>query len=307
MKKRTITGLIMAAILIPLLTIPVLLETFQVVVIIGVIIAVFEMAKLFNNEKERGFSFTFILLLVTLLVYFITAGFRLGTDEFDLSFSVGNNFTPIIMLVFLGVFIASIFIKNFKVNDIGKVFITAFFVGIGSASIVILRVMGVRFIVYLLLIASVTDIFAYIFGIKFGKHKMAPTISPKKSWEGAIAGAIIATIVAGSFGLFYGELFKGELFNINNHNTILAGISNLGSLSKVEQGFIIYPLAFFGSIVGQLGDLFASKLKRNYEVKDFGNIFPGHGGVLDRFDSAFFVAMFLVAIFILLSKILVWK
>lgn len=307
MKKRTITGLIMAAILIPLLTIPVLLETFQVVVIIGVIIAVFEMAKLFNSKKEKGFSFTFILLLVTLLVYFITAGFRLGTDEFDLSFSVGNNFTPIIMLVFLGVFIASIFIKNFKVNDIGKVFITAFFVGIGSASIVILRVMGVRFIVYLLLIASVTDIFAYIFGIKFGKHKMAPTISPKKSWEGAIAGAIIATIVAGSFGLFYGELFKGELFNINNHNTILAGISNLGSLSKVEQGFIIYPLAFFGSIVGQLGDLFASKLKRNYEVKDFGNIFPGHGGVLDRFDSAFFVAMFLVAIFILLSKILVWK
>lgn len=307
MKKRTITGLIMAAILIPLLTIPVLLETFQVVVIIGVIIAVFEMAKLFNSEKEKGFSFTFILLLVTLLVYFITAGFRLGTDEFDLSFSVGNNFTPIIMLVFLGVFIASIFIKNFKVNDIGKVFITAFFVGIGSASIVILRVMGVRFIVYLLLIASVTDIFAYIFGIKFGKHKMAPTISPKKSWEGAIAGAIIATIVAGSFGLFYGELFKGELFNINNHNTILAGISNLGSLSKVEQGFIIYPLAFFGSIVGQLGDLFASKLKRNYEAKDFGNIFPGHGGVLDRFDSAFFVAMFLVAIFILLSKILVWK
>ncbi|HHW79650.1 MAG TPA: phosphatidate cytidylyltransferase [Acholeplasmataceae bacterium] len=305
MKKRTITGLIMAAILIPLLTIPVLLETFQVVVIIGVIIAVFEMAKLFNSEKEKGFSFTFILLLVTLLVYFITAGFRLGTDEFDLSFSVGNNFTPIIMLVFLGVFIASIFIKNFKVNDIGKVFITAFFVGIGSASIVILRVMGVRFIVYLLLIASVTDIFAYIFGIKFGKHKMAPTISPKKSWEGAIAGAIIATIVAGSFGLFYGELFKGELFNINNHNTILAGISNLGSLSKVEQGFIIYPLAFFGSIVGQLGDLFASKLKRNYEAKDFGNIFPGHGGVLDRFDSAFFVAMFLVAIFILLSKILV--
>lgn len=307
MKKRTITGLIMAAILIPLLTIPVLLETFQVVVIIGVIIAVFEMAKLFNSEKEKGFSFTFILLLVTLLVYFITAGFRLGTDEFDLSFSVGNNFTPIIMLVFLGVFIASIFIKNFKVNDIGKVFITAFFVGIGSASIVILRVMGVRFIVYLLLIASVTDIFAYIFGIKFGKHKMAPTISPKKSWEGAIAGAIIATIVAGSFGLFYGELFKGELFNINNHNTILAGISNLGNLSKVEQGFIIYPLAFFGSIVGQLGDLFASKLKRNYEVKDFGNIFPGHGGVLDRFDSAFFVAIFLVAIFILLSKILVWK
>lgn len=306
MKKRTITGLIMAMILIPLLTVPVLLESFQVVVIIGVIIAVFEMAKLFNSEENKGVPFKLILLLSTLIVYFTTAGFRLGSESFNLSFSVGNHFTPMIMLIFLGVFIASIFIKKFHVNDIGKVFITAFFVGLGAASVVILRVMGIRFIIYLILIASLTDIFAYLFGVKFGKTKMAPTISPKKSWEGAIAGAIISTILAGSFGLFYGVIFKGELFNANNYKTILDGVSNLGSLSIVAQGLIIYPLAFFGSIVGQLGDLFASKLKRNYGIKDFGNVFPGHGGVLDRFDSAFFVAIFLVAIFMTLSKVLVW-
>lgn len=305
MKKRTITGIIMALFLIPLLTVPVLLETFQVIIIIGVIIGVFEMIKMFNKKKKMGIAFDITLLLSTLVVYFTTAGFRLSSENIDLSVGVGNHFVTTIMLIFLAVFILSIFIKNFEVDDIGKVFITAFFVGLGAASVVILRVMGIRFIIYLILIASLTDIFAYIFGIKFGKHKMAPTISPKKSWEGAIAGAVIATIIAGTFGLFYGVFFKGDIFNADGYKTILDGISNLGSLSRVAQAFIIYPLAFFGSIIGQLGDLFASKLKRNYEIKDFGNIFPGHGGVLDRFDSAFFVAIFLVAIFITLSKVLI--
>lgn len=305
MKKRAITGIVMALVLIPLLTIPALLETFQVVIILGVIVAVFEMIKVFNTEKPIKPLFRVVLLISSLVVYFATAGFRLGSEGFDLSFSVGNHFTTIIMLLILAIFIIYIFVKDFNANDIGKLFITTFFIGLGAASVVILRVMGIRFIVYLVLISSMTDIFAYLFGVKFGKHKMAPTISPNKSWEGAISGAIIATLVAGSFGLFYGNIFQGDFFNVDGFQTILEGVSNLGSLPLLTQGFIIFPLTFFGSIIGQLGDLFASKIKRNYDVKDFGNIFPGHGGILDRFDSVFFVAIFLVSIFMTLSKVLI--
>lgn len=307
MKKRTITGLIMALILIPLLTIPVLLETFQVVIIIGVIVAVFEMLTMFKKKEKLTLPFTITLLVSTLVVYFGTAGFWLGTDVIDLSNNVGKHFNTIILLVILAVLSLLVFVKGFTGEDVGRVFTTIFFVGLGAASIVILRVIGVRFIVYLLLISSVTDVFAYLFGTKFGKNKMAPKISPNKSWEGAIAGAAMATIIAGSFGLFYGVLFKGDLFNSDGYNTILDGVSNLGSLPKVAQAFIIYPLAFAGSIVGQTGDLVASKLKRMYEIDDFGSIFPGHGGVLDRFDSMFFVGIFLVAIITALSKVLIWK
>lgn len=305
MKKRTITGLIMALVLIPLLTIPALLETFQVVMIIGVIVAVFEMLNMFKKKETITFPFTMTLLLSTLIVYFATAGFWLGTDTIDLSSNVGKHFTSIMLLVMIATLSLMVFIKDFNSSDLGKVFTTIFFVGLGAASIVILRVTGVRFIVFLLLISSMTDIFAYFIGSKFGKNKMAPTISPNKSWEGAIAGALIATVVAGSFGLFYGQLFKGDLFNADKYSTILDGVSNLGSLSIAKQAFIIYPIAFVGSMVGQTGDLVASKLKREHNIDDFGNVFPGHGGILDRFDSAFFVAIFLVAIITALSKFIV--
>lgn len=305
MRKRTITGIIMALILLPLLTIPALLETFQVVMILGVIIAVFEILKMFNKREKVTKPFAATLLISTLVIYFATAGFWLGTDSVDLASNLGEHFISIMLLVILAVLSLTVFIKDFNLNDVGKVFTTIFFVGLGSASIVILRVLGVRFIVFLLLISATTDVFAYLFGSKFGKHKMAPVISPNKSWEGAIAGALIATVVAGSFGLFYGSLFTSELFNADNYSTILDGVSNLGSLSKTTQAFIIFPIAFIGSITGQIGDLVASKLKRTYEIDDFGNLFPGHGGILDRFDSMFFVAVFLVAIITSLSKFLV--
>ncbi len=143
--------------------------------------------------------------------------------------------------------------------------------------------------------------FAYFFGVKFGKHKMAPNISPKKSYEGAIAGTIIATIVASCFALFY-SIFKGNL-NPEGFLTIFSQTSAIGNLSRGKQALVIIPLTFVGSIVGQFGDLVASKFKRTYNLKDFGTIFPGHGGVMDRFDSAIFTSMYLVLILTIIQVI----
>ena len=111
------------------------------------------------------------------------------------------------------------------------------------------------------------------------------------------------------FALFYGMIFpSGSFFNANGKQTILHGITSLGTGTDKapilwQQALIIIPLTLTLSIFGQLGDLFASKLKRTYDIKDFGEIFPGHGGVLDRFDSTIFAALFLVFVFRILGEV----
>ncbi len=112
------------------------------------------------------------------------------------------------------------------------------------------------------LIAFGTDTFAYLIGSKFGKHKLSPKISPKKSVEGSFGG-IVGSIVA--------TLIYANLVNI-------------------EPALSLVTIALIGSIVSQLGDLSASKIKRLAGLKDFGRLMPGHGGMLDRFDSVLFTA-----------------
>ncbi|MDD6061763.1 MAG: phosphatidate cytidylyltransferase [Oscillospiraceae bacterium] len=121
--------------------------------------------------------------------------------------------------------------------------------------------------------AWITDSMAYFFGSKFGKHKMAPKISPKKSWEGAVGGVfgnIVVNMIV--WGVFY-LLYKLELIN------------------KVMFPLWLVPIAsVILAVIGMLGDLSASAIKRNYGVKDYGTIMgEGQGGVMDRFDSAVFV------------------
>lgn len=101
------------------------------------------------------------------------------------------------------------------------------------------------------------DTFAYLFGTRFGRHKLLPSISPKKSWEGFFGGAFITIITA----LLITNMFE----NLNQYNTLIISI--------------------FLPITATIGDLVASSFKRAANMKDFGNLIPGHGGVIDRMDS----------------------
>ena len=130
------------------------------------------------------------------------------------------------------------------------------------------------------------------------KHKMIERISPKKTWEGAIGGTIVATIAASLFAFMYGALFPGgELI------TIFDNFTEGTKSNPVLLYILIFVVTVITSIAGQIGDLVASRLKRTYDIKDFSNIFPGHGGFLDRFDSAIFASLVLLPLFIIISSI----
>lgn len=125
------------------------------------------------------------------------------------------------------------------------------------------------YIVWLILICSWgCDTCAYCVGVLFGKHKMAPVLSPKKSIEGAVGGVVGAA----GLGALFGWFVNGKVESTVNFILIFALISAVGAL------------------ISMVGDLAASGIKRNFEVKDYGKLIPGHGGVMDRFDSVIFAA-----------------
>jgi phosphatidate cytidylyltransferase len=146
------------------------------------------------------------------------------------------------------------------------------YVGLGISYVALLRgIPGSEGIYYALLVFIITwlcDICAYFAGIRFGRHKLCPRFSPKKSMEGAVAGIIGAGIGA---------------FLINFIVKLSFSITTMSGFSAVLLGSV-------GAIFGEFGDLFESMLKRDVKLKDSGNIIPGHGGMLDRFDSLLFVA-----------------
>lgn len=155
--------------------------------------------------------------------------------------------------------------KKYNINDACYLICGILFLAITLSLVVIYRNMGLSLIVFLFLITSLTDTFAYITGRLIGKHKLLEVISPKKTWEGFIGGSLIGTFVC----TYY-------------YVTVIDSTVSLG---------LIIAIVLFLTIIGQLGDLFFSSIKRYYGVKDFSNIMPGHGGVLDRLDSIIFVVL----------------
>ena len=307
MKDRIITGLILALVLIPIVSIEIFLELFQVVMSLFVLIASHELIRMYESKKKFQKLPKIGISLLALATFFSVGGVLGSGNHNPLEANGALSITiPLITLILLSVLVL---FRDFNGEDVGKALTIVNYIGLGAASIVILRFLGVRFIVYLFIITSATDIFAYLFGVRYGKHKMVPHISPKKSWEGAIAGTIIATVIASAFALFYGYVFYpgtwiGDLLNRTGELTLLDNFSSLGeNYSLWVQALIIVPVTFLGSIFAQIGDLVASRLKRTYNIKDFGTILPGHGGLLDRFDSVLFVAMFLTSVFLLIYRI----
>ena len=138
------------------------------------------------------------------------------------------------------------------------------FIGYAFYNIINIRNHGLEIFIYIVLTAVITDTFAFIIGKKFGKHKLAPLISPNKTIEGLIGGVLVSSIIS---SIYY-------IFIINNKNI-----------------FVIIAITLLLSIIGQIGDLIKSKIKRYEKIKDFSLLIPGHGGIIDRLDSLIFISM----------------
>lgn len=159
-------------------------------------------------------------------------------------------------------------IYGFKVNerkteDTTSTLFGLMYVVFFSYHIVLIDQSEHRILIWLVFLAAFgTDIMAYFTGMALGKHKLCPNLSPKKSIEGAVGGVLGSVVFCGLFGYFLGGGMLWECVIIG----------------------------FVGSIAAQLGDLSASAFKRQMGIKDYGNLIPGHGGILDRFDSVLFTA-----------------
>jgi phosphatidate cytidylyltransferase len=274
MRQRIVTGTILAVVLAALIYFgegPLeLLFSGLCVILAG--LASYEFIKMSRHEKPiRWFDYTAVLASIALgsmsVLYFYNM--TSNSDIIDF-YKYVFIFILVLLLIYTVLFVA---IKEFNRNDFGNQLLTVFYCSLGFIAFAYLRKIDINLIIYLFIVSMVTDVFAYFVGIKFGKHKLAPEISPKKSIEGAIGGLVFGAAAA----------------------TIFAYFTDLIQLSV----FLIAVLSIALSAISQIGDLIASKFKREAGIKDYSNILPGHGGILDRFDSSMFAAIFLMLVIIL--------
>lgn len=301
MKTRFITGFVMAAVLIPLL---IFANEIVFICAAGVfsLVAIWEMLEMYEKKDANLEEKTKLPFLTKVVVYTLTMFVHLSitiswyffrhVEGFN---NLGSIFGCVLFISMLVIGLLLVFDKNVNSNYAGRILMIVNYAGLGFASLAILRMYSKGLLIYVVLIACFTDIFAYLFGVKFGKHKMAKVISPKKSWEGSIAGTVFGATFGAIFFIFYNEWFS-------NGGTLFKNICLINN--KGLEIVLAILLSIGVSIIGQIGDLVASKQKRDYGIKDYGKVFPGHGGVLDRFDSTIFIGIFVTVICLFLGILL---
>ena len=270
MKVRILTAIGMAVVGIPILI-------FSEYIIFPITLALLAVAGLFEMFRALGIEKNYFLsapaytlsMALPLLAYYYAGKYSYGF----LLVSVAALFLYLIYMFFVAVFKRG----EIKFSEISSVFTAATYIIFSFTAISFMRYMDVRVgiwnFIIILVCAWGSDVFAYFTGRFFGRHKLIPEVSPKKTVEGSIGGIVCATGLA----ILYGFIVSKTTELVPNY--IVLGIC----------GFVL-------SAVSQVGDLIASLIKRERGVKDYGNIFPGHGGVMDRFDSVLSITTILMAV-----------
>ncbi len=272
MKQRIITG---TAILIALIVVVIFSWTpiLPALVSLCAVIAVYEMARCIGMSRAH---------LFTVPLYLCAAVFPiLNRYLTDAEILRRVNFITIVVALFYFFAIMTFSHGKYSIENVSVLFTTSFYIMMGFTSIVVMYSQRgeAGHLLYLTIFigAWITDVFAYFCGMLFGrggKHKLLPDVSPKKTVEGSIGGILFCMAFMTLFGWVCSLIYPA----LNARLWMFA----IGGL--------------VASVVAQLGDLFMSVIKRHYGIKDYGTIFAGHGGVLDRFDSILTVAIALASL-----------
>lgn len=242
----------------------------KLVILFAVVLGTFELAAiLFHAEKSVFLKYMFVALSLVIFAASIS------------SLSIGSLAYALGLIIM----ISTVLLYSHKDGNLenmaalqSKASLGFFYMGLlpSFAFRILDQAYGIFWFVFLLVVVFAGDIFAYVFGVLFGKHKMMPNISPKKTWQGSIGG-ILGSLGASLLCWFF--LFRDQSIWF---------ISALGTIS---------------GCLGQFGDFFESLLKRVAGVKDSGKIMPGHGGILDRIDGVLFASPIILLGILILSHL----
>lgn len=250
MKTRTITAVIALLLFLPI----VVIGSWPLLILVY-LMAITGLYEILKMNRIHIFSLPGVLSLIALSMVLIPQDSYSPTiADFQLEIIVA------LALIMLSTTVVS---KNrFNFVDMSFCVMAVAYIGIGFMYFFETRESGLIYILYALLIVWLTDTGAYLFGKSFGRRKLWPQISPNKTIEGSLGGTLVSVIIPIVF--------------------VMTGLME-GSL------WLLIPFTIVLSIFGQMGDLVESALKRHFDVKDSGTFLPGHGGILDRFDSFIFV------------------
>lgn len=305
MKTRIIAGLTAIAIILPFVMFgdwP--FFGFMILVLVFAIIEIIRCAK--TKYSKVLYIVAFLLAFLILFWNFfqdIPHMFK-NTDQWSGIYDSYNRISVSITIMFIGICLSSLTMlvdKNFTIMDACFIFTTVVLIALGLESILFIRYFPVYeyhqslklagetvpyingydncesflFLLYMALGACLNDAFAYFVGVFFGKHKMNPRVSPKKTWEGFFGGVILTSAFISGFAFIMSAV----------------GHPVLNGLLDIKHWYHIVILSTLIPLVSVLGDLVFSSIKRHYQIKDFSNLIPGHGGILDRLDSIIFAAI----------------
>lgn len=257
MKIRIISAIVLLALFIPALILGGVF--FRILMLLAAMLGLHELLSLRKTKKEFPI---FMELFAYILVAFLTiSNYQSKTlyhlmDYRIMAFMIFAFLTPM-------VFINDT--KKYNLNDALFLIGSTLFIGLSFNLLILIRNFSLEYVLYLFIITIITDTFALLTGKYIGKYKLAEKISPKKTIEGLIGGTIMGT--------FAGAIYFHVAIDL-----------------ALNMGIVIFVTMAL-SLIGQLGDLVFSSIKRYYNKKDFSNLIPGHGGILDRLDSIIFVVL----------------
>ncbi|HZK46935.1 MAG TPA: phosphatidate cytidylyltransferase [Atopostipes sp.] len=249
MRQRVKTSIVLAVLIIP----AVLFGGWSYNLIIGAValIGTMELLQMANIDTKSLPSIATYIGTLSIVYYHMIASY--------IPEQLSDGIIPVFAVLLL--LISTVIVPGFNFTKAGISVLTMGYVGVGSQAAIIIRQEDLAIFVFILLVIVSTDIGAYFIGSKIGKRKLAPLLSPNKSVEGSIGGIVLALLTTSIY---------------------------LNFITLPYSYIIMLLIAIILSITGQFGDLLESAFKRHFGVKDSGTILPGHGGILDRFDSILF-------------------